>query len=70
MRLGSVASAFLPKPSQKLVELLPDIEEQPVIATANNNMLSFAIFGSFVVNFIFYNSKKMHHHMFKIKIFT
>jgi len=49
---------------------LPDIEEQPVIATANINMLSFAIFVSFVVNFIFYNSKKMHHHMFKIKIST
>jgi hypothetical protein len=50
VRLGSVASAFLPKPSQKLVELLPDIEEQPVIATANNNMLNLV---SLVVNFIF-----------------
>jgi hypothetical protein len=53
-----VVSAFLPKPSQKLVELLPDIEEQPVIATANNNMLSFAIFVSFVVNFIFLQLQK------------
>jgi hypothetical protein len=64
VRLGSVVSAFLPKPSHMLDELLPDIEEQPVIATASNSMLNLV---SFVLIRIFITSINMRHDMFKSK---